>query len=69
MIFLVSKYTYITVTKPSPVTLTATGRQKNVEFAPLQAWNFYTEHEKFRVQTRVARWFIFKPKIPNWANF
>jgi hypothetical protein len=19
--------------------------------------------------TRVARWFVFKPKIPNWANF
>jgi hypothetical protein len=23
----------------------------------------------FNIQSRVARWFIFKPKIPIWVNF
>jgi hypothetical protein len=31
--------------------------------------HFHVEGVEMYIEIRVARWFIFKPKIPIWINF
>jgi hypothetical protein len=37
-------------------------------YTPL-LFSAYTLAKKIAVRNRVARWFVFKPKIPIWENF
>jgi hypothetical protein len=46
--------------------------EKEIDFAVFVS-NFisfhFSESSFFLLQSRVAKWYIFKPKIPIWVNF
>jgi hypothetical protein len=43
--------------------------QNAVEKIDVKYAKMHFKRTQFKVETRVARWFVFKPKIPIWVNF